>query len=70
MSETNNSDLERIKELWPRLPWYIKQRILIMARYYMIYNLIINAWGKVNLAWVRMMIVTAEPENYFPLESF
>jgi hypothetical protein len=36
----------------------------------MIYNLIINAWGKVNLAWVRMMIVTAEPENYFPLESF
>lgn len=56
MIEKNDSDLKRIKELWPGLPWHIKQKILFLAIYYMFCNQVNKAWEKVNLAWFRLMI--------------
>jgi hypothetical protein len=56
MPEIIDPDLERIKELWPWLPWYFKVKILFLAGYFMISNQINKAWLKVNLAWLRLML--------------
>ena len=56
MSKKIDSDLERIEELWSKLPWYIKQRMLFLARYYVICNQINRVWENVNLAWFRFMM--------------
>jgi hypothetical protein len=56
-------DLENIKLLWPYLPWYLKVKILYMARYFMICNRIDKFWGKVNLTWLRIMTWKPEPKK-------
>jgi hypothetical protein len=56
MSEKVDSDLERIKEIWPRLPWFFKMKILFLASYYVFCYQIDMALEKVNLAWFWLII--------------
>ena len=56
MPEKKDTDLERIKELWPRFSWYQKKKLFIRVRYFVIRSQINKAWEDVNLAWLRLMI--------------